>query len=233
MIIVVEGSIAAGKTNFCADLYKKLSEEKKWPVVFIPEPLERWTSVNGENLLKSYYEDKARWALTFQSLVLATNIQNELHAVSLSRQGTIVIMERSSYSAAEIFTELLSEVVFTPAETKVLQEMKTVLRNPLQDHHYVMSIYLNTPPDICGVRIVSRGRPEEKGRIDFDYLQRLHRLHEKKMRSDSVYGILLVVDGSSYEKGAVERAKLIRPYTEDGDFYRVLTKYISVCTVMK
>lgn len=226
MIVVVEGNIGAGKTTFCQDLYEQLTAAERRSVVFVKEPVERWTNANGENLLKLFYEDKKRWAFTFQCLVLATTIQNESRAVRLSEEGHIVIMERSSFSCKEIFSELLRADVFTPAETRAFHELKAISESPLQTYLNVVVVYLNTPPHVCCTRIYERARTEEVGLIDFPYLQRLHVAHENKMRVDTVHGILLEVDGASYERGAVIRAILVQRRSTHRKFYDALLTFI-------
>lgn len=226
MIVVVEGNIGAGKTSFCQDLYEQLTAVEKRSVVFMKEPVERWTNANGENLLKLFYEDKKRWAFTFQCLVLATTIQNESRAVRLSEEGHIVIMERSSFSCKEIFSELLRVDAFTPAETRAFDELKAISESPLRTYLNVVVVYLNTAPHVCCTRIYERARTEEVGRIDYSYLQRLHIAHENKMRADRVHGILLEVDGASYERGAVLRAGLVQRRSTHKSFYDSLRTFI-------
>lgn len=216
MIVVVEGNIGAGKTTFCEDLCEQLTvADKKRTVVFLKEPVERWTSANGENMLKLFYENKKRWAFTFQCFALATMIQNESRAVQLSEDGHIVIMERSSFSGKEIFSDLLREDVFTRGEVQTFHELKTIAQSPLQTYSDLVIIYLNTPPDICLARITHRDRPEEVGLIDISYLRRVHDAHETKLRGGMVHGVLLEVDGSTYVRGTRLQTKLVRESASD------------------
>lgn len=212
MIIVVEGNIGAGKTTFCEDLCEQLTvaDKEKRTIVFLREPVDMWTSANGENMLKLYYENKKRWAFTFQCLALATMIQNESRAVKLSEDGHIVIMERSSFSSKEIFSDLLGEDVFTRGEVQTFHELKTIAQSPLETYTDLVIVYLKTSPEICLARTTNRERPEEVGLIDISYLRRLHDAHETKLREGMVHGVLLEMDGSTYERGTLLKTKLVR-----------------------
>ena len=74
VLISIEGNIGSGKST----LLKKLRERHaNWN--FIDEPVESWMSLrhsNGKSLLELFYEDKHRWAYTFQNTAILTRIIN-------------------------------------------------------------------------------------------------------------------------------------------------------------
>ena len=231
MIITVEGNIGAGQSSFVKSLCDLLSS-RGHAVTLIPEPLDIWTDIGGENMLKLYYENKQRWAFTFQILALASMTTNELKAKELSSDGTtIVIMERSVISTFEIFSRYMSDHVLKPAETEILRKLKTLMPCVLQKdvstdktHHLV--IYLQTPPDICYERLVKRARTEEIDKIDIAYINELHDLHEKVLIPENVIGRLIILNGSSYKENCIKDAKLVNIYNNNNSLTDILYRIL-------
>ena len=100
--LAVEGNIAAGKSTFL----KLLSSESN--IKMCPEPVLDWTNIklDGEvrqdapnNLLGKFYEDPARWALTFQNYALCSRVKNQ---PVLEGDG-VYLVERSVFSDRLVF----------------------------------------------------------------------------------------------------------------------------------
>lgn len=207
MIITVEGNIGAGKSIFCGSLYNLLLTWSN-KVVYLEEPVEIWKNVGGKNLLQLYYEDKIKWAFTFQVNALQSMIELENKAITLSQRGCIVIRERSPFSVIEIFSMLLcNENLLDSVQMEILIKLKTSLfRKPYKNSQdYV--IYLRVLPDINKTRIEERNRLEEVGKVDINYLKNLHDLHEEKLFKIPSEN-LLIIDGESYSEDDIQVAKI-------------------------
>lgn len=98
MKIVVEGNIGSGKTTFLQQF------EQMRNATTLPEPVKRWSAVGGKhNLLTMMYEQPEKNALTLQTYVQLTMLQNHRHQVGTQFK----LMERSLYSARYCFVENL------------------------------------------------------------------------------------------------------------------------------
>jgi hypothetical protein len=92
----------------------------------IPEPVQLWRNLNGNNLLDLMYTDPEKWAFPFHSYVQLTMLQNHLELKGMDEEEAtasmdannenatfnaddlhINIMERSLYSAKYCFAENL------------------------------------------------------------------------------------------------------------------------------
>lgn len=71
--VIVEGNIGSGKTTFLNIFANSSSITKIEDRPFIvPEPIEAWRNVNGQNVFQLLAEDTKRWCFTFQSYVQLT-----------------------------------------------------------------------------------------------------------------------------------------------------------------
>ena len=55
-VVTIEGNIGSGKSTML-EFYRSLEE-----VQLHPEPVDKWTNLNGQNLLQKLYEDPKRWS---------------------------------------------------------------------------------------------------------------------------------------------------------------------------
>ena len=68
----------------------------------LPEPVSKWTNLNGTDLLQLVYSNPYRWALTQESYVQLTMLEEHLQ----SDPSTLIkAMERSIHSARYVFNE--------------------------------------------------------------------------------------------------------------------------------
>lgn len=86
--VIIEGNIGAGKTTLTRRLHNNVD------FLVIPEPIDLWHNIHGFNLLKAYYEDKTKWAMTFQSYAMLTMLQRHWYSTTQKMK----IMERSLMS---------------------------------------------------------------------------------------------------------------------------------------
>jgi len=71
----------------------------------VTEPIEKWQSLQGNNLLNLHYSNPKRWGFTFQNFVSLTLAEQH---IELSKSSAPVnIMERSVFSANYCFVENL------------------------------------------------------------------------------------------------------------------------------
>ncbi|XP_026822340.1 deoxynucleoside kinase-like [Rhopalosiphum maidis] len=169
--VFVEGNVGSGKTTF-------LEQFAECPNVYlVKEPVHKWQDVQGHNFLGLMYKDPKRWSFAFQSIVQRTML--ELHQARPKYPGqNIKIMERSIYSARNIFVEnLYKDNLMAAPEYSVLDAWYKWLIGNVEIESDLI-IYLRTDPEVAYQRIKTRNRFEEKD-VSFEYIEHLHNLHDK------------------------------------------------------
>lgn len=166
--IIVEGNIGAGKSTFLNHMARYVN------VQALPEPLEKWTNLNGNNLLQLMYTNPEKWSYTFQNYALLTQLE---HA-SLVSAKDIKIMERSIYSSRYCFADALLmdgkiDKVSHQVFVKWFEYAAHCVRNEID-----LIVYVRVLPELAYERIEKRNRTEEKT-VPFEYISRLHDLHER------------------------------------------------------
>lgn len=203
MILCVDGNIACGKSTFCQNLYEFLTA-RGYNVKLFTEPLDKWRNVGGLNMLELFYKDIRRWAFTFQINAALSVADIEKSALLHSLNGTIVIIERSSFSVFEIFCKYLSKNVFNAAESSIVEDFKTKYSSIINNYNRILYIYISTNYRVCNERLNDRQRPEEINLIDQSYLKDLQDLYEEAVTK---LGVSLITVNGEYDKNSIEGAK--------------------------
>lgn len=214
MLIVLEGNIGAGKSTLLDVIGEKLASRVGHDrVVVLQEPVVEWCK-NG--LLKRFYEDRAGTGLQLQLTIYLTMLEHERSAVDLSKQGKVVVMERSLFSAQRVFGEIFKRDPSVSKKDKDLLEMlcdrfpPSATADQLGCMAYVR-LYLHTPVAECLRRIQQRGRDGEEN-ITEEYLQDVEKILETLITRGGGHDTdhTIVIDGR-YEQtnpmsGTVESA---------------------------
>ncbi len=170
-MFILEGNIGSGKSTFLK-LIKNFFPLIKTEM----EPLESWQEkVDGQSILKKFYQDPKRWAFTLENLILVTRVKEHIKDQKLDYEYSII--ERSLYSGYYCFAKNSHESGFlTDIEWKIYTDWFEFL---VPD--YCKSpkgfIYLQSDPKKCFERMKKRNR-EDEGQISFEYLQQMHDKHE-------------------------------------------------------
>jgi len=170
MIISLDGNIGAGKTTLLEAIRLAMSE-----VEVVTEPVGEWTTLaaDGKSLLAHFYEDKTRWAYTFQTCALLSRVR-ALRA-AMASTDKIIITERSVLTDRFVFARMLRE-------SGALNDMEWALYTSLWATLSVGMqiggiIYLTTNVETSAERIVKRGREGET--MSLDYLTALDAAHQR------------------------------------------------------
>lgn len=191
ILVSIEGNIGSGKTTLVAELKKR---NPTWR--FVDEPVGSWMSFKDErgiSLLGNFYEDKRRWAYTFQTTALLTRLDATQKAVEEWRHDAldtktpqVFITERCVDTDFNVFAKLMSK-------SGDMNEMETDLYNKW--FHVFAStslrptayIHVDTPAEICEHRIKRRARSGEES-IPLAYLRDLEHAHKEWLSpKDSVF----------------------------------------------
>lgn len=183
IIISLEGNIGVGKSTLMGVLEKEFSDIAD----FVYEPVDEWLNILDENeeknLLDIFYEDKKRWAYTFQNVAYITRMKRILDTTK-----NVVIMDRSLDGDYNTFTKMLREEgCLNDIEWQSYLMWYNLYRDYIGKNIKKSYVYLKCSPEVAISRIAKRNRSEEKS-ISIDYINKLHDSHEKWFeREDNVY----------------------------------------------
>ena len=207
IIISIDGNIGSGKSTLM-----KILKEKFSYYTFVDEPVDKWLEAkddNQKNLLTNFYEDRNRWSYTFQNYAFITRTKGLIDAVEKIKPKSIsdylnsvwqriyygrklvIFTERSILTDRNVFAEMLHDGKdINSMEWTMYIDWYKLFEKTLNINHVV---YLKTDPNTSLDRVNKRARDEEKT-VALDYLESVHKKHEKWLANNSC---ALVLDGNS------------------------------------
>lgn len=204
----VEGIVGTGKSTFLR-FFKPYRH-----IDVLPEPVYKWTNLNGTDLLQLIFDKPKRWAMAQESYVMLTMFEEHLR-----KFGVAKVMERSIHSARIVFIENLKRSGnVKDVEYAILSQWYDFLNDsPEFDLSTDLTVYLQTDPSVVVDRIKKRGRKEE-AHVNMEFLTGIHKLHED----------WLIYKNSTFplpsQKVIVINTE--RPFDEMKEIYRSLAKKI-------
>ena len=199
IIISLDGNIGAGKSTLLTEIRKSIPELR-----VVDEPVGQWTALkngNGKNLLELFYEDKKRWAYTFQNCAILTRLKNIKEAVEeLDANGKgsqVILTERSVLTDKYVFAQMLRDSGdMDDLEWELYDSWFSIFS---KQHRVNGIIYLSTSSTTSKDRIHIRNRQGED-RIQLDYLEALDRQHKQWIGSTDIPVLTLSTEpGASLE----------------------------------
>jgi deoxyadenosine/deoxycytidine kinase len=173
IVISLEGNIGVGKSTLLEVVKSSCPD---YEVVL--EPVGEWMRLKnseGKSLLELFYEDKRRWAYTFQNCAILTRLKIIREAVA-STKKQIILTERSVLTDRFVFAEMLRESGDIDAlEWDLYMNWFNSFANEIPVSGI---IHLTTGVGTAAERIVRRGRHGED-HIPRDYLSALDHQHLK------------------------------------------------------
>jgi deoxyadenosine/deoxycytidine kinase len=214
IIISLDGNIGAGKSTLLAEIRNRLHD-----LHIVDEPVGQWTALKnaeGKNLLELFYEDKKRWAYTFQNCAILTRLKNIQDAVenldSTLKGPQVIITERSVLTDKHVFAEMLYEAGdIDPLEWELYESWFNIFGKK-----YPVSgiIYVSTSSSTSKERIGIRNRQGEEN-IGLDYLDALDVQHKKWIENTNIPVLTLSTEvGVPVEKNIQEIVEFIKKLKE-------------------
>jgi deoxyadenosine/deoxycytidine kinase len=183
IIVSVDSNIGSGKTTLLTILKDAMPD-----VEVVLEPVGEWLRLQdpatGKSLLQLFYEDKKRWAYTFQNCAILTRLRTIKAALAALPAGKRVILtERSVLTDRYVFAEMLRESGdITGLEWELYEMWYNTFAADLPIRGV---IYLTTGVGTSAGRIVTRGRAGED-HIPLDYLAALDAQHHRWLDGTSL-----------------------------------------------
>ena len=197
-IVSLDGNIGAGKSTLLEKIGTAFPHIK-----VVHEPVDTWTRLkdaSGRNLLELFYEDKKRWAYTFQNAAILSRLKMLKEAIADALPGQIIITERSVLTDRFVFAQMLKDKGdIDPLEWDLYEMWYNTFATELP---MTGIIYITTGVSTSSERIKKRARGGE-GAIPDAYLTDLAAQHERwlKMVAEQSSGTDLPVLRISTEVG--------------------------------
>jgi deoxyadenosine/deoxycytidine kinase len=189
LLISIEGNIGVGKST----LTKIISQLLKNECEIIYEPVDLWQSItdlNKKNILQLFYDDKTKWAFTFQ-MIAGLSIIQKLTNILMTTNKKYIFLDRSFLTTKYTFEKMLyDDNIINTIEHSTYNMLCNHYDNTIKKDYKHIHIYLKCEPNICFERIKKRNRCEESN-ISLEYLQKLNKYHDEwLLKNDDV----LIID---------------------------------------
>ena len=210
VLISIEGNIGVGKSTFIEKvLLSNFSDCEK-----VSEPVDLWKTItdkDGKNILQVFYEDKNRWAYSFQNIACITRMMKIEEVVRTSNKKYI-FLDRSLGTDSNIFEKMLYESgEISEIEHQMYNLWCKFYSKYVRENDDIIYIYLKSDPKICLERIKKRNRVEESS-ITIDYLDKLNKYHDDWLM-DSEMGIsdnIIILDcNEDFENNKEKQIEMI------------------------
>lgn len=204
MIVVLEGNIGAGKSSFidAAVTYFKKCEAVRRRSIQVVGIKDRWVE---SGLLDRFQTSPLYSELFFQNTALCDVYLNEQLALEHHKRGSLVLLERSTFSSTSIFYPSMRKVMIDEHQA-AMDTITSLYRSPFYeevngfydpatsgmiDPYQVVKLYLRTTPGVCMSRIKKRNRRAET-RVSLDHVTAVHLKHEQLLLEKQYKGRIVV-----------------------------------------
>ena len=199
----IEGNIGSGKSTFIANLKTKLKHIYGIPVIYVPEPVEEWESIqstDGKNMIELFYSDPKQYAFAFQMMAYISRLVY-LKKEMKKYPNCILISERSILADYYVFARMLHE------SGDISQEQFEIYNRWFDEFlsEVIMTgiIYLKTEPSVCFERCNTRARKGENV-ISLEYLTKCSAMHDTWLSDDDFIPTLEINNNTDEEIEEVE-----------------------------
>ena len=188
IVISIEGNIGSGKSTLLEHLRKKYQGNDS--ICFVEEPVHIWNTIkdtSGVTILEKYYADQHKYAFPFQMMAYISRLSILRQALK-NKTYKVIFIERSVYTDVAVFAKMLyDQGVMEPCMYQIYEKMSD---DGLRQYMADGILWVNTPPDVCRMRILGRGRPGEED-IGLDYLAQCDCYHREWLGGDTGYVYLV------------------------------------------
>jgi deoxyadenosine/deoxycytidine kinase len=207
IIISIEGNIGVGKSTFIEKvLVNNFDDCEK-----VSEPVEVWktlTDENDKNILELFYNDKKRWAYSFQNVACITRMM-KIEEMIRKSEKKYIFLDRSLGTDYNVFEKMLyNSGEISEIEHKMYNLWCSFYANYVRENSKIIYIYLKCDPNICLERINKRNRMEEK-LITLDYLEKLNEYHDNWLLKEED-NIIILDCNDDFENNIEKQNEMIR-----------------------
>lgn len=197
-IISIEGNIGSGKStvvNYLKEYYKNNND-----VVFLLEPVNIWSSItdeNGKSILENFYENKEKYAFSFQIIAYISRLRIMNEAIK-NNPYSIIITERSLFTDRYVFAQMLYD------DNKISEIDMKIYTYWFDYFVYNIdrTIYLDANPEKCIERILKRGRSGEEN-ITLDYIKTCDEYHKKMLMYNTDFMTTIIDTNTDYDDSVI------------------------------
>ena len=192
MIISIEGNIGSGKSTLLKLLKEYFKDNSN--IIFLQEPVDEWNLIKDNNnvtILEKFYVDQKKYSFAFQMMAYISRLSLITKTIN-EFPDAIIITERCLNTDRYVFAKMLydsgkMEDVEYQIYIKWFDNFNYIINN-------TKTIYLNTLPNVCFIRINKRNR-EGESNISLEYLENCNKYHND-MIDNIDKNKLLTIDGN-------------------------------------
>lgn len=167
-LVVIEGTIGAGKTTLVQNLEELLSEN----VITLKECI-------SENLMAIYYSNMQKWGMISQNMCMQESLARSEKADVLRKGGQQVLVDCGFLRTGAFAGALHEQGIMSDSEYALHMDMHAHLMDKINPPDLV--IYLDVSPDVALGRIKSRSRDSETT-VTKQYLQMLEKHYRRVLQ---------------------------------------------------
>ena len=181
VVIVVDGVIAAGKSQYLLTVSEGLSNTtnprtgKPYRVVLVKEPVDKWKETG---ILQRFYNDTKRWAYHFQTTAFHDRVKANVDAYQQYGDDVDVYILERSFVTDTIFMDMLHDSGMVDdleyADYRQWWDMWSMVMPYTPD----LFVYLRPDIDVCMARLKERSRDGESG-VTKEYQEALLKKHDE------------------------------------------------------
>lgn len=180
VIIAILGCLGIGKTTFVKNLQKLIPH-----AIYVDEPVDKWINLKnketGKDLLKTYYDDKPRWAYTFQNIAFITRLNLLIEALD-RKDYNAVVMDGTLATDKNVYAQMLyDDGLMDSLEWEAYNIWEHFYESHVKTNK-IYYVYLRCDPNIILERVKSRNRPQEQN-VDITYLNKVQQKHDEWLHS--------------------------------------------------
>lgn len=165
-VIFLEGSQGSGKTYLANHLPNNINvDDVIYRIINVPEPYEEWESNGIIDLYKTNFNELTP---LFQSAIMSS-LTRVLHdALKAALHNDILIVNRSVHGAFHVYFDIFKNPTYVGNELVKFTYKSLDLGIP------ALYIFMDTLPEVCFERILSRNRADEAATMTMDYIKLQH-----------------------------------------------------------
>lgn len=226
VIFSIEGNIGVGKSTLINILKSRWDNSE-----FVNEPVDEWDKFkdeSGKNILQKFYEDKKRWAYSFQNIACITRMIKIEDTIRNSLKKYI-FLDRSLGTDSQVFEKML----YDNGEISELEHNMYYLwynfyeKYVRNNNKNIIYIYLKCDPKVCLERIKKRNRIEEKT-IDIKYLEELNKYHDNWLLNYNIDNVIIIDCNDDFENNLEKQNEIINLIKYKVEIYNNINNKIIV-----
>ena len=205
----IEGNISAGKSTLL-EYFPTICKDMQC-FQLMPEPVELFSAYRGHNPLKCMYDNPLREGALVQSYL--SKVLKQFYVVEFGKVNPLTkyIISDRSMASCHVFLECMCrEKIISSFQYDYLHEKVASYISKLP--RPAKTFFIDTPADVCFMRLQERSRPEEE-QCTLSYLLTLEQCYQsyvKEFRKQHGAESVMTVNHSNIHEAALSLLEFVK-----------------------